>query len=811
MKPHRTRRTVTSFLTPLSLLAILASFATLHASPSPAATGEKEASDAPSLGADDPNPFRFQGSLLDPLIRKQLDRIIKIGKMKEVRFKDYPRRDNWDVEILPPQNEEKLAVTPDGADLKRGFIPYSRPVTDLVFPYSRPRERKERFEIAAVRGQYEPFTLCLYNVGGEQNFSVSLSPFRSTESGEMLAAENTQVRTTSFLPLIRMEQNIYINLPMALEKKESLTIPAEESGQFWITTHVPRQAKPGKYEATLKVTSGNGTESEFPVALTVLPFDLDEPTANLSMCFLIQNHREMYPENLDLYMGDMRTHGLNSAWMWPLGDVRIEGTKLTSDFSKRCTSYYEEPNWVAHSLEETLAAYKKAGFERNWIYGSFDALMHLLAQKGLATLEDPASSLPYMEQYIGEMLRYAKERNLPPFTLLLKDEPGFHPDRLPSIKKLYEGMHKAFPDQPLMLDCGPWAGEDKLLAPYVRDIYFTSPTLAKEKFCRDHKILFGNYNSGSGGKNPLIDRFCYGVWPVKAGLEAVSNWVYTWKMDPKGPDGNCYVFPAADGPIPSPAWEGVRQGVDDQRYLLTFRRLAKKAASSGDEGKKARANAMLADVESFMASVPQDRSDRRNFLESLSQDRLDRFRATLISNILELLGQGRAEGACSAVRSPNVHPGVLRFSPSENQGLEKSAAGMGKSPGFRYSLDIKHALIPDDGAYFGGMGREWFARLSPEGRVEFGFLNGMACMLESSVRLAPSRWYHVELSVQGNVAAIRVDGTVVATAEIPPREWNLSHPIRLSGYAWEPPDQKGYFGNHGFFSGELRDISLSDA
>ena len=502
------------------------------------ASGAGEASGAKSLSlapGDNPDPFRYQGALLDPSIRKKLDRIIKIGKMKEVLFKDYPRRDNWDVEILPPQNEEKLAVTRDGADLKRGFIPYSRPVTDLVFPYSRPRERKERFEIAAVRGQYEPFTLCLFNVGGAQNFSVSVSPFRHTDSGETIASENSDVRTTAFLPLIRMEQNIYINLPMALEKKESLTIPAEETGQFWITTHVPRQAKPGKYEATLKVTSGNGTVSEFPVLLTVLPFDLDEPLANLSMCFLIQNHREMYPENLDLYMGDMSTHGLNSAWMWALGEVQIEGTKLTSDFSKRCTSFYEDPNWVAHSLEETLAAYKKAGFERSWIYGSFDALMHLLAQKGLATLEDPVSSLPYMEQYIGQMLRYAKERNLPPFTLLLKDEPGFHPDRLPSIKKLYEGMHKAFPDQPLMLDCGPWAGEDKLLAPYVRDIYFTSPTREKEKFCRDATILFGNYNSGSGGKNPLIDRFCYGVWPVKAGLEAVSNWVYTWKMDPKGP------------------------------------------------------------------------------------------------------------------------------------------------------------------------------------------------------------------------------------------------------------------------------------
>jgi hypothetical protein len=778
------------------------------------ASGAGEASGAKSsspASVDNPDPFHFQGSLLDPLIRKQLDRIIKIGKMKEVRFKDYPRRDNWDVEILPPQNEEKLAVTPEGADLKRGFIPYSRPVTDLVFPYSRPRERKERFEIAAVRGQYEPFTLCLYNVGGEQNFSVSLSRFKSTESGETLAPENTQVRTTSFLPLIRMEQNIYINLPMALEKKESLMIPAEETGQFWITTHVPRQAKPGKYEATLKVTSGNGTVSEFPVLLTVLPFDLDEPTANLSMCFLIQNYPEMHPQNLDLYMADMKSHGLNTAWMWPMGEIEITDKKLSVDFSKRSTTSYEGLNYFAHSAEEMMAAYGKAGFKRNWIYGSMDSLMHLLEGKGLAKVEDPASSLPYMEQYTGELIKFAKEKNLPSFTLLLKDEPGFQPERLPSMKKLYEGMHKAFPDQPLMLDCGPWAGEDKLLAPYVRDIYFTSPTREKEKFCRDAKILFGNYNSGSGGKNPLIDRFCYGVWPVKAGLEAVSNWVYTWKMDPKGPDGNCYVFPAADGPIPSLAWEGVRQGVDDQRYLLTFRRLAKEAVSSGDEGKKARANAMLSDVESFMVAVPPDRSDRRNFLKSLSQDRLDRFRATLISNILELLGKGGADRAASAVRSPNVHRGVLRFGPSENQGLEKSAAGVGKSPSFCYSLGIKYALIPDDGAYFGGMGRDWFARLSPEGRVEFGFLNGTACVLESSVKLVPSRWYHVELSVMGKVAAIKIDGTVVATAAIPPRDWNLSRSIRLSGYPWEPPDQKGYFGNHGFFCGELRDISLNEA
>lgn len=635
--------------TEASAMVLVACLAILHASVSRARADEHDVAAAPAAATGAPDPFRFQGSLLDPVIREALDGVIKSGTLKEVQFQDYPRADNWSVEILPPHNSEQPLLTPDEADLSRGFIPYSRPVTELVFPSSRPRERKDRFEIAAVRGEYEPFTLCLFNLGGERTFSVSVSQFKNIESGEVLAGKNTEIRTPAFLPLIRKEQNIYINLPMALEKKAALTIPAEKTGQFWITTYVPPEAQPGTYEAAIKVTADDGRASEFPVVLTVLSFNLDESAMQLSMCFLIQNAGEMYPENLDRYMGDMRTHGLNSIWTWPLGNVHIQGETLSVDFSTRSVSSHEGSDYFAHSAEEMLSAYKKAGFERDWIYGSFDALMYLLAEKGLAKLEDPASALPYVEQYIRDMLQFARERNLPPFTLLLKDEPGFQPQQLPSVRKLYAEIHRAFPDQPLMVDCGPWAGEDELLAPYIRTIYFTSPDRVKERFCRNDGIVFGNYNSGSGGKNPLIDRFCYGVWPLQANLDAVSNWAYTWKMHPNAPDGNRYVFPAADGPIPTLAWEAIREGIDDQRYLLTFRRLAREAMASDDEVKKARAAAMMADADEFMSSVPKDRSGRASFLEILPQDRLDRLRGALISHILELLGYARAEAETPAV------------------------------------------------------------------------------------------------------------------------------------------------------------------
>lgn len=633
---------------PASAMILVACLAALHAVVSDATADEHQVvAAAASTGESD--PFRFQGSLLDPSIRNTFDAIIKSGTLKEMQFHDYPRTDNWSFEILPTHNSEKLGVTPDDADLDRGFIPYSRPVTELVFRSSRPHERKDRFEIAAVRGEYEPFTLCLFNLGRERTFSVSVSRFKNEKSGEVLAAKNIEVRTPVFLPLIRKEQNIYIDLPMALEKRAAQTIPAEETGQFWITTYVPLEAQPGNYEAAVQVTADDGRVSEFPVTLTVLPFTLDEPAMQLSMCFLIQNSGDMYPENLDRYMGDMKTHGLNSIWTWPLGNVHIQGEKLSVDFSTRSVSSHEGSDYFAHSAEEILSAYKKAGFKRDWIYGSFDALMHLLAEKGLAKLEDPASALPYVEQYIRGMLQFARERNLPPCTFLLKDEPGFQPHQLPSVRKLYAGIHRAFPDQPLMVDCGPWAGEDELLAPYVRTIYFTAPDRVKERFCRNDGIAFGNYNSGSGGKNALIDRFCYGVWPLQANLDAVSNWAYTWKMHPHAPDGNRYVFPAADGPIPTLAWEAVREGVDDQRYLLTFRRLAREAMASEDQQKKARAAAMMADVDEFMSSVPKHRSGRASFLENLAQDRLDRLRGALISHILELLGYARAETETPAV------------------------------------------------------------------------------------------------------------------------------------------------------------------
>ena len=755
-------------------------------------------------------PFAAQGSVLSQQTKDQYQRLIESTKSREVMFKDYPRRDNWDVEILPAHLPEKLVVTPDEQDAKRGFIAYSRPITSYVFPYSKPQERAIAFAVQAAQGEYEPFTVCLYNLQKAGEYKISLSPFRDEASGQE-ADISAEIRATTQLPLLRLQQQLHIGIPVILERRDTQVIGKDESGQFWVTTFVPHGTKPGKYTASLSVKNSSGAVTEFPVRITVLPFTLDEPIADLSMCFLIQNYPEMHPQNLDLYMADMKSHGLNTAWMWPLGEIEIADKKLSVDFSKRSTTSYEGLNYFAHSAEEMMAAYGKAGFKRNWIYGSMDSLMHLLEGKGLAKVEDPVSSLPYMEQYTGELIKFAKEKNLPPFTLLLKDEPGFQPDRLPSMKKLHEGMHKAFPDQPLMLDCGPWAGEDKLLAPYLKDIYYTEPSSERKEFCEANGINMGNYNAGSGGRNPLVDRFCYGFWPMKAGLKGVSNWVYTWRFETKVPDGNTYVFPEKDGPVPTTCWEAVREGIDDQRYLLTFRRVAEEAAKSGDPKRMELAAKLRRGEEEFISRVPINRSQRREFLEGVSPLWFDGFRSFLIDGILQL-DQGKTPRADEKKLQPNLEQSSIDVGNGVNEGLEKPAKGMpATTDGFLYNLDLRYTSVPSEGGYFGGVRYDWFALVTPEGHVEFGFLTGDVKLLRSSIRLKPEQWYNIALSVSGEQATILVDGTLVAAESIEPREWNWDKPIRLSGFPWEAPDAKGYYGHHGFLVGQLREISLSEA
>ena len=52
----------------------------------------------------------------------------------------------------------------------------------------------------------------------------------------------------------------------------------------------------------------------------------------------------------------------------------------------------------------------------------------------------------------------------------------------------------------------------------------------------------------------------------------------------------CFVYPSPDGPVPSIAWEAIREGIDDRRYISTLTKLIEKAKAAGHQtsGKEAK-------------------------------------------------------------------------------------------------------------------------------------------------------------------------------------------------------------------------------
>ena len=584
----------------------------------------------------DGGPFRFQGASLEPGVAIELNSWIQTLNLSEVSYQNYQRIGNLDYSILPKQQDETLEVQVTGDDSQQGFILYSRPVHELIYPYSRPKSRVTELQVSAALGEYRPVSFGIWNMNGASTFQVSATPFTNTASGEQIPQENIEFRSTTMLPQLQSEQGVYFRFPAALERKTQTTIPSGESGQFWLTTYVPATTTPGTYTSTVTVLASGGGSASLPVTLTVLPYQLDEATVDLSMCFLMEDYQEMHPENLDLYMGDMKTHGLNSLWSWPMAKVTPTATGLEADFTKVSTHIAPLTQKFAHSFQQTMEAYQRAGFEKPWIYGSLDSMLLILYNAGLVDFNDPGPAIPYLLDYTSQLRAFSQQNQYPEFDLLVLDEPGLAADRLASSVEWSNAIHTAFPQQRMILDCAPTSDEDIQLASSLDRILYADPNPTRKAFCEQNHLDFGNYNSGSGGKNPLIDRFCHGFWPVKAGLKAVSNWVYAWRYGPNLP-GNRYVFPASDGPVPTPAWEAVRIGIYDQRYLLTFQRLANELSHSPRPDVRASVANLQAQVNQLLEPIPVDRYDRNDFLESYPLSGLDDIRQLLSTGIVQLL------------------------------------------------------------------------------------------------------------------------------------------------------------------------------
>jgi len=178
----------------------------------------------------------------------------------------------------------------------RGYLLFQRPLTESVYPNTRPlpHERIEALVAFAAPGEFEPVTFALYPVRPLQNLKVRGSSL-TCPSGE-IPADRIDVRLATYWNVgfpAYTTLSTYRRVPELLERVTAHSSPAGECQRYWLTVHVPDDAKPGLYRGTVTVwDDGFGQAVEIPLALRVLGFRLQkDPRKHFSVYFYARNKR----------------------------------------------------------------------------------------------------------------------------------------------------------------------------------------------------------------------------------------------------------------------------------------------------------------------------------------------------------------------------------------------------------------------------------------------------------------------------------------------------------------------------------------
>jgi hypothetical protein len=295
----------------------------------------------------------------------------------------------------------------------------------------------------------------------------------------------------------------------------------------------------------------------------------------------------------------------------------------------------------ALGLDEFVAGYRRAGFTGYWVCDTMDpAGAELGALLGLGPYT-PDFDRAYV-QVVRAILEHGRRENWPDFCFKLIDEPGGQ-GTMGLAQYYYDLLGREVPEVRTFANVGPWNGDDDVLGPLVDIVgYNISSREAVEK-CRQWGKEYWLVNQGSWGRDAELDRLGWGLYTRKNGARAMFHWVYIWFWNMELPEPGkelhpsfMYVVPAPDGPVPTLAWEGVREGIDDMRYILTLSAVADRAAASDRPELQAMAGEARALLDRTLQDVPVDFRERQAFLDQNSGADYDARRLALAREIIRL-------------------------------------------------------------------------------------------------------------------------------------------------------------------------------
>lgn len=389
-----------------------------------------------------------------------------------------------------------------------------------------------------------------------------------------------------------------------------VSLPAQRNKQIWITVDVPRHHAAGEFRGVLSLVRGPETLAEIPFAVTVLPIDLIDSPLTYSIYYrgvlssaggISSDHKNETQMRADLL--NMKRHGIANPTVY---------------------QPYEERSQVARVLRIRA----ESGMENQPLYfiglrtedtRSGDAAQRYVAKyKDLKALAGPAVPDVYVYGIDeAEMPALAKQR---PIWKALRD----------SGARIFTAGWKP----------GYFDAAGDMLDLFIDGRPFTSET-PKQFHSHGHAVF--KYNTPQSGiENPALYRLNYGIRLWQHGYDGAMLYAYqdgfgtVWNdFDSSSFRDLNFTYPTTTSPIDTIAWEGLREGINDVRYIATLRSLAEAHEAARDETARmaaAGARHYLSELVARNVTAPGD------------------VRRELVKHILSIVGASVPSGAGA---SPN--------------------------------------------------------------------------------------------------------------------------------------------------------------
>lgn len=489
------------------------------------------------------------------------------------------------------------------SEKQAGFQLFQRNWMELVFKNVAPQPTDKAdvvLSATACPGEVEPMTLSIHPLKSFSKVTLTIDEPLKNDSGDTLPTSAFNVMNILCInkrPAYPM-QSYYADVPMVIDRTNTIKLDAGETKSFWIDVTVPENTKGGIYNGFATLTL-DGAQHKVPIAFKVRSFKVPEAGDKMFGEYLTMPKvdESEYKQVITEEFAFMRRLGMTS-----VGICYGPATDEKKFENGKCTLKIKENAPFTYAMD----AYVKEGYTQPVI---------LLSDSGQGFASDSHADLhsdtykAYYKAYWTAMQEACKRRGWPELIVQPEDEPAWREASAKERHKTLLTYLKEIPGQRTEQD-GP--GDSYFIneaGPYSDVWNFNGRVGDKplmERLAKEgKKAVF--YNCDVESYRTATSRYMAGFFQLVSGADGCYNWALKSyagdvfdDLDSKNGDTTNF-FPGdkkhAGGP--GIGLLAFREGIDDYNYAAYLKKLiAQHPGKKADYAQKV--------LDSILASIKYD-------------------------------------------------------------------------------------------------------------------------------------------------------------------------------------------------------------